>query len=54
MRAPKRGTGAEQSVVAMKSARADGSKELRHSAKTPGQPLRREEPGVGAKPFDIS
>jgi len=54
MRVPTRGTGAEQPVVAKKPAKAGGAKGLRHPATAVGQPRRREEPGVEAKPFCIS
>lgn len=54
MKVPMRGTGAEQSVVAEKSPKRDGAKGLRHSARNPGQPSDRDEPGDRAKPFEIS
>jgi len=54
MKEPKRGTGAEQPVVAEKSPKRDGAKGLRHSAKLAGQPREREEPVDQAKPFGIS
>jgi len=54
MKVPKRGTGAEQPVVAMKPSKGDGAKGLRNSATDAGQPRKREEPTKGAKPFKIS
>ena len=48
-----RGTGTEQLVVAMKSWKQDGAKGLRQSAMSEGQPQRRDEPEVRAKPFHI-
>jgi len=39
MRIPKRGTGTEQPVVAMKSVKADGAKGLRYPALNAGQPF---------------
>lgn len=54
MKVPKRGTGAEQPVVAMKSPKRDGAKELRHPARKAGQPSDREEPRDQAKSFCIS
>ena len=54
MKQPKRGTGAEQPVVAEKPRKRDGAKGLRHSARSAGQPREREEPAFQAKPFCIS
>jgi RNA-directed DNA polymerase len=54
MRVPRQGTGAEQPVVAVKSAKGDGAKGLRHPARVGGQPRQREEPEARAKPFRIS
>jgi RNA-directed DNA polymerase len=54
MRVPKRGTGAEQPVVAMKSSKGDGAKGLRHPARESGQLRPQEEPEDQAKPFSIS
>ena len=54
MRVPRQGTGAEQPVVALKSAKADGAKGLRYSALITGQPVKRKEPVREAKPFSIS
>lgn len=54
MKVPKRGTGAEQSVVAKKSPKRDGAKGLRQPARDAGQPISRDEPGNRAKPFEIS
>jgi len=42
MRVPKQDTGAEQFVVAMKSAKADKAKGLRYPALVNGQPLQEE------------
>ena len=42
MKVPRRDTGAEQSVVAMKSAKADVAKGLRYPALVAGQPLQME------------
>ena len=42
MRVPKQDTGAEQSVLATKSAKADGAKGLHHLALVAGQPRQRE------------
>lgn len=38
VKVPKRGTGTEQPVVAMKSVKAERAKGLRYSAKSTGQP----------------
>jgi RNA-directed DNA polymerase len=54
MRVPMRGTGAEQPVVAMKPAKADGAKGLRHPARESGQLPQQDEPDDRAKPFEIS
>lgn len=53
-RVPRRDTGADQAVVAMKSGNADGAKELDGSAGGEGQPGNREEPKKKAKPYEIS
>ena len=42
MKVPRQDTGAEQSVVAMKSAKADEAKGLRYPALVAGQPLQME------------
>ena len=42
MKVPRQGTGAEQSVVAMKSAKVDVAKGLRYPALVAGQPLQME------------
>jgi len=48
------GTGAEQPVVAVKSTKVDGAKGLRHSARSEGQPRKREELSGQAKSYQIS
>jgi RNA-directed DNA polymerase len=54
MRVPKRGTGAEQPVVAAKSPKGDGAKGLRHPSRESGQLRLQEEPEDQVKPFSIS
>lgn len=51
MKVPKRGTGTERPVLAMKSPKRDGAKGSHHPARTEGQPRKREEPEGQAKPF---